>query len=66
MTFFVIERLKKERPAVLVRRLNVDKAYHSGVYFLGRISGLRRLMVIGQMSEIGSTFETRTEGYMSC
>ena len=34
MTFLVIERLKKERPTVHVRRLVVDKAYHSGVYFL--------------------------------
>lgn len=26
-----IETLKKERPAVFIRRLNVDKAYHSGI-----------------------------------
>lgn len=27
----IIENMKKERPAVFIRRLNVDKAYHSGI-----------------------------------
>ena len=30
----IIERLKTERPAVLVHRLNVNKAYHSGTHLL--------------------------------
>lgn len=28
----VIENLKRELPEVFVRRLKVDKAYHSGIY----------------------------------
>ena len=30
----IVERLKKECPAVFVRRLNVNKAYHSGIHLV--------------------------------
>ena len=61
----ICDKLRAQCPAVFVRKLNVDKAYHSRKYFTGALVTCKSLPIsLDYMMEIAKGFELNLERYV--